>query len=185
MQRQILRRSLLVLLGVLLMTVAWGYLRPNPGKDRQGDDFALTVRRNTVAPSRTAPLTTLQVGRLDQVRPAVVAGRDLWRFVDPPPRRTVAVTAETAGTSLPARLPEPSSQPVVVAPELPLEYLGNFGPPGMRVAVFSDGKRVRNALEGDVIDGRFRVARIGYESVEIELLGYPGLPAKRLSVRRR
>jgi hypothetical protein len=70
-------------------------------------------------------------------------------------------------------------------PEFAMEYLGNFGPADKRLAVFNDGKKIYNALEGEVIDGKFVVARIGYESVDIGFVGFPDWPVKRLSVRRR
>jgi hypothetical protein len=66
-----------------------------------------------------------------------------------------------------------------------MEYLGNFGPKEKRIAVFSDGKDVHNAREGDVIDQKFIVARIGLESVDIKFVGFPDWPAKRLGVRSR
>ena len=69
-------------------------------------------------------------------------------------------------------------------PEFTMEYLGNFGPPSRRVAVFSDGKKIHNALEGEVIDNKFIVARIGYESVDIRFVGFPDTPAQRLGIRR-
>jgi hypothetical protein len=69
-------------------------------------------------------------------------------------------------------------------PEFTMQYLGNFGPSNRRVAVFSDGKKIHNALEGEVIENKFIVARIGYESVDIGFVGFPNTPMKRLGVRR-
>ena len=68
-------------------------------------------------------------------------------------------------------------------PEFTWEYLGNFGPANKRIAVFSDGKQVYNAQEGEVLERKFIVARIGYESVDIKFVGFPAEPAKRLSHR--
>ena len=67
-------------------------------------------------------------------------------------------------------------------PEFTLRYLGNFGPGGRRIAVFSDGGTIYNAFEGDVLEGRFEVARIGYESVEIRYVGFPDVPALRVGI---
>ena len=69
-------------------------------------------------------------------------------------------------------------------PPFTMQYLGNFGTRDRKLAVFSDGKKTRNALEGEVIDNKFIVARIGYESVDIRFVGFPDVPAKRLGVRQ-
>jgi hypothetical protein len=66
-----------------------------------------------------------------------------------------------------------------------MEYLGHFGPPNKRIAVFSNGKAEITAQEGEIIDNKFIVARIGYESVDIRFVGFPDWPAKRLGVRSR
>ena len=70
-------------------------------------------------------------------------------------------------------------------PEFTMEYLGNFGPPNKKIAVFSDGKKIYNTVEGEVIENKFIVAHIGYESVDIRFVNFPDTPAKRLGVRRR
>lgn len=69
--------------------------------------------------------------------------------------------------------------------EFTMEYLGNFGPGDKKIAVFTDGKKIYNAVQGDVLENKFIVARIGYESVDIRFVGFPDWPAKRLGVRRR
>ena len=60
--------------------------------------------------------------------------------------------------------------------------MGNFGPAQRRIAVFTDGNDIINAQEGEVIAGKFIVARIGYESVDIRFVGFPQWPAQRLAV---
>lgn len=70
-------------------------------------------------------------------------------------------------------------------PEFTMEYLGNFGPPERKIAVFANGPKTYNVLEGGVIENKFIVARIGYESVDIRFVGFPDWPAKRVGVRRR
>jgi hypothetical protein len=143
-------------------------------------------------------VAVLRVADLDRVPPDMKVGRDPWRFVDPPPtpvkppppppppsadelrrmeeeRRRAEEAARQA--AIEAAKPKP--------PEFAMEYLGNFGPPERKIAVFSDGRKTYNALEGEVIENKFIVARIGYESVDIRFVGFPDWPAKRLGVRRR
>ena len=59
------------------------------------------------------------------------------------------------------------------------KYLGSYD---KQIAVFAHGKAVFNALEGDVIDKKFIVAHIGYESVDIRFVGFPDAPARRIGV---
>ncbi len=66
-----------------------------------------------------------------------------------------------------------------------MEYMGFFGPADKKIAVFIDGKKQINVLEGDKIQNQFIVERIGYESVDIRFVGFPDVPAKRVGVRRR
>ncbi|HSU82370.1 MAG TPA: hypothetical protein VLR69_08105, partial [Thermoanaerobaculia bacterium] len=51
--------------------------------------------------------------------------------------------------------------------------------------VFTNGKAIFNQQEGDVIDNKFIVAHIGYESVDIRFVGFPDVPAKRVGVTPR
>jgi hypothetical protein len=61
-------------------------------------------------------------------------------------------------------------------------YLGSFGSPERRIAVFSDGKTIYNATRGDTLGGKFVVHAIGYESVDLTFVGFPDVPPERLAV---
>ena len=53
-----------------------------------------------------------------------------------------------------------------------LKFIGIVEAPdsvGM-VAVLSDGRSVYHGTQGDIIEGRYRIVRIGLESIEIEVL---------------
>jgi hypothetical protein len=177
------RLWILIVLGAVLMIVAWIVPSLPPSEESKGSPV------RAASPSRVVPhpegrMMALLAAKLDAARATSAAGRDPWRFVDPPPSRpSPAEPAALAEAPRPvaAPLPSPDAKP----PEIPLEYLGHFGPSHKKIAVLSDGKRIYNALEGDVVGGRFIVARIGYESVEIQFLGFPGRPARRLGVRSR
>jgi hypothetical protein len=193
---------------------AWIYLRPLLGfggddaaapapaaraPGEPGDEPAAPSR--PLRESHTAHpgdhVAALRVPDLDRVPGEARVGRDPWRFVDPPPppppppppvhvptaaelealRRAQEEAAERARlAAIEAAKPRP--------PEFTMDYLGRFGPPEKKIAVFSNGKRTVNALEGQVIDNKFIVARIGYESVDIKFVNFPETPAKRLGVRK-
>jgi len=214
------QRNLLIVLGVLLLIVAWIYLRPLLGMGGDDEVIIPAAQRPAVSiddeggsplaqrsaagePSHGAHpgdrVSVLRMADLERVPPVLKAGRDPWRFVDPPPpppvmprppsaeelrrmeeeRRRAEEAARLAAAEAArlAAIPKP--------PEFNMEYLGFFGPPEKKIAVFSNGKTTVNALEGAVIDNKFIVAHIGYESVDIRFVGFPGTPPKRLGVRRR
>lgn len=69
-------------------------------------------------------------------------------------------------------------------PPIPLRYIGFFDEAGdkPRIAVLSDGRgSVFNGREGDIIDGRYRLERIGTESAELAYLDGRGRQTLRLS----
>ncbi len=89
---------------------------------------------------------------------------------EPPTKAPVAIT--------PAPVP-----PAAAPPPIPLKFIGLVeGPAGTgRLAVLSDGRFVYQGREGDIIDGRYRLVRIGVESVVIEHLDGRGRQTLRLS----
>lgn len=143
-------------------------------------------------------VAVLKMASLDHVLTDPKVGRDPWRFVDPPPppppaphvpsaaelheqelarqRAAAAAAAAAAEAARVAAIPKP--------PEFTLDYLGNFGPPDKKIAVFGNGKRTVNAQEGQVLDKEFIVARIGYESVDIKYVKFPEVQPKRIGLRK-
>ncbi len=179
---------LLIALAAALLTAARQWIRPLG----LGRENTATV---SIAPHRQAGragirsgdrIASLNTVDLERVRSGGLGGRDPWRFVDPAPIHTLR--AGTQGPVVqPAAQPEPSA-PAPPGPhpeEFNLRYLGRFGPPDKQIAVFTSGARVFNLQEGEVIDGKFIVARIGYESVDIRFVGFPDVPAKRVVVKPR
>lgn len=142
----------------------------------------------------------LDVAALEAVPGTYTPGRDPWRFgeVPPPPptpeeiaeqrRRAEEAEARRRAAEEQARIqaeqieqlaaqPPPPPQP----PAFTMRYLGSFGPPSRRIAVFSDEKGIYNVREGGVLQGKFLVAHIGYESVDIQFVGFPDAPPRRLA----
>jgi hypothetical protein len=91
----------------------------------------------------------------------------------PPPRQQQPARERPAAPPRPAA-PQP--------PAVELVYLGSFGLPGREIAVFSDGKEIINAFQGDVVQREFVIRRIGFESADIGFVNFPEVPAKRLAV---
>ncbi len=77
--------------------------------------------------------------------------------------------------------PVPSGPPP--PPPIPLRYIGYVGSAGGSLtASFSDGRgNVIPAKEGDIIEGRYKVLRIGADSVELAYVDGRGRQTIRLS----
>ncbi|MCH9648515.1 MAG: hypothetical protein K0U98_09765 [Deltaproteobacteria bacterium] len=132
-----------------------------------------------------AEATEARILHLEALEPQAASfetGRNLWDFYvppppppPPPPVRQVQPRQQQRRTA-----PVDTGPPPVRVPTISFEYLGSFGPKRRRIAVFSDRNGILNALEGTVIDSKFRVAKIGFESVYIEYVDFPEVEAKQL-----
>lgn len=109
-------------------------------------------------------------------------GRDPFRYgavpTPPPPPPTPPPPPPPPVVVVPAPPPPP---PVPQPPSAAhLRYLGSFGPPEARIAVVVSGDQLHNVRQGAVLEGRFIVQEIGYESLAIGFVGFPGAPMQRL-----
>jgi hypothetical protein len=204
-------KLLLGLLGFVALFAVWTTMGPGSEDEaaapvRQGayDEDTEPVNRSLPGAGRAASaqprveqVEELQVAALT-IRPGeYTPGRDPWRFVDPPPPKPPPPPPPPSAAELEARRraeeeaarlraemlrqqQEEAAKPK--PPPFTMSYLGNFGPPNRRFAVFSDGKTIYNAREGEVLAGKFIVADIGYESVDIRFVGFPDWPPQRLAV---
>ena len=109
------------------------------------------------------------------------ADRNLFRFKSraaPPP-------APAGGRPVkPPTPPVPDGpQPTPQVPPIPLKFIGILEVPGQsqRVAVLSDPRGVYHGREGDIIEGRYRILRIGSESIELAYVDGRARQTLRLS----
>lgn len=132
------------------------------------------------APGMKAP--EVHLGALEAQRPQPVTGdRDLFRFkskAPPPPAAPVRVDRR------PDLTPGPLDPPP--APQLPpitFKFIGivETGDRSAKIAVLSDGRSVLQGREGDIIEGRYRILRIGVESIEMAYLDGRGRQTIRLT----
>jgi hypothetical protein len=141
----------------------------------------------------------LHLAELQRTPEEYHAGRDPWSFPAPPPPPPAPTpkpptAAELARQRLlqeqldaQRRAAEAAAAAEAAKPKPPpftLKYLGRFGTAAHPIAAFSDGKTVYDVQQGEVIGGKFIVAQIGYESVEIRFVGFPDVPPQRLPVGR-
>lgn len=188
-----MNRRLMILLGLLAASALLAILL---GVDVGGGADAPVVsdvrsgppsRRGTQGEATASEVVALHSGPLDDVPSEYEPGRNPFRFYQapkPPP--------EPAPEPEPRPAPEPVEQapapdPVPQGPQPPpieLDFLGSFGPEERPIAVFTDGEQIHNVRLGDVIDGKFRVIRVGYESVDLAFVDFPEVPAERLPIGR-
>lgn len=186
------RRGLLLLLG-LLVAVAAVRFWPGP----EPEVAASSPRRPGVVPagrpggtptaSEEIPALALGQGR-GEIGGEVV--RNVFAFHVPPtptPRPVpptptpfpVPGMAQFVGPRLPT--PTPTATPII-PPAIPYRALGIFGPREKPIVTFEDGPRLINAREGDVLDGRFILRRVGRESVDFAFVGLPPEITRRIPV---
>jgi hypothetical protein len=118
----------------------------------------------------------IDLARLEVERPETAAGkRDLFRF------GAAAGGEEAERAPAPTEAPEPVATPPIEAvatpppgpPPLNLKYLGSVeNRAGVKVAVLmTDRKEVLTGQMGETVANRYRIARIGLESVDLEDVG--------------
>jgi hypothetical protein len=66
-------------------------------------------------------------------------------------------------------------------PMIPLKYFGFMDTPTGKIASLSDCRATMRGREGDIIDGRYRLVRIGVESVVMEYLDGTGRTTIRMT----
>lgn len=172
------RRRLVVLLGILglVLLVAVYRFWPSSGPSTSGSSAARAAGRASGPSAITAPDVHLDALDEDRPRPVDEPQRDLFRFRQkppaPPPTRTATTAPGASGPSGPPALPPIS-----------LRFIGIVEAPqqGQKIAILTDGRGIYKGHEGDIIEGRYRLLRIGVESVEMAYLDGRGRQTIRLS----
>jgi hypothetical protein len=107
--------------------------------------------------------------------------RNLFRFkpkAAPPPPPSVARPLPPPAPVVPAGPPPPPA-----VPPISLKFIGIMGPAdGEKIAILSDGRNAPfTGKEGAIIEGRYRILKIGVESVEIAYVDGRGRQTIRLT----
>jgi len=179
-------RALLGLLGVVVfLGLIFGGDR---GKSRGSGGERLDARvARQRADASNGPLVTdvvpLDLARLEPAGGSFEIGRDPFRFgpidAPPPPRRAPR-------TEDPAPPPPPPPPPIPVGPKPPstahLTFLGSFGEPERQIAVVTSGEEIFNVRIGEVLEGKFVVEEIGFESLDLGFVDFPEASSTRLPV---
>jgi hypothetical protein len=167
-------KGLLGLLAVAAVAVTGWALRHS--------DAAPAVLGRPRAERPLPPVPRIDLARIDAPRGETLAGRrNLFAFgaaepeEDQTPPASVAMPPATS-TGGAAGLPAGAVASLPVTPSLPplnLKYIGSVeNKAGIKVAVLlTDRREVLTGQAGQVVANRYRIARIGLESVDLEDVG--------------
>ena len=170
------RQLLLAVLAVVLAVVvyyAWpGTSRQStPSSNQRAAGTSGAVRDRTARGAAPQPTTDVHLEALEAERPKPgPTERNLFRFREKPPPPPPGAGRGTPAPDVPIiTVPTGPPQPPPLPP-INLKFLGLVGqvPGKPKIAIFSDGSGPPQfAKEGDVVLGRYRVLKIGEESVEV------------------
>jgi len=205
-------KMLLAVLGIVLLFAVWRWIAPALGMGGgetigSKDDYANLTTSVGHVPGAGREPERREVNEVVDLRASDLGGsvrdyrpgRDPWRYQLPPPPPTPPPPPPPSAEELRLRAEaerklremREAQQAVAAAeaakpkpPPFTLKYLGKFGPTNEPIAVFTDGKDILNVKQGAVIEGKFIVGQIGYESVEIQFVGFPNWPSQRLPIGR-
>ena len=125
------------------------------------------LRDNTMSQQQLAALDpTLRVEQLERSRQVSYSGesRNIFQFYTPPPSEPAPapVVPTPAPRSPSSRAPQPLT--------IPLKFYGIASRPGnlQKKAFLTDGEEIFIGEEGDLIAKRYKIIRIGVNSIEVE-----------------
>jgi hypothetical protein len=185
------RRQALVLAGLALVLGVVTYVTSRSGS-QAGAGPAPSNRPGARPEKKTEPPVVDVKLELLQTEhdPLEAPERNLFRFKPKPPPapppRPVAPPPKpgdaASSGSVPVPVPMPTGPPPL--PPIALKFIGILDAPGQspRVAILSDTRgNVFHGKEGAIIEGRYKVLKIGVESVELSYIDGRGRQTIRLS----
>ncbi len=171
------RRRELALASIALVVLAIAvWTQRAGGRPSNTGTPASTPAGNPGQTGQKPPVAGVNLDALEAERPEPDEGtRNPFRFKQTP------VTTPQPSTGVKPPPPQPSiAAPVVTGPpemqpppRIMLKYIGDVADPlkaGGKIAVLTDGRNVFQGREGEVIEGRYRIVRIGVESVDLAYL---------------
>ena len=183
------RQLVLAALAVVLMAVIVRLVWPDTSaarsatSNRTGGAASAPARRTQAGPAAPAgPGVHLDALNAERPKPER-AERNLFRFKPkapppaPPPPPTRPVQQQPVMPVAPAGPPPPPP----LAP-ITLKFIGVIGPDTAKIAILSDGRNPPFlGKEGAIIEGRYRILKIGVESVELAYTDGRGRQTIRLT----
>lgn len=136
------------------------------------------------ARSAAAPVAAVKLEALSAERqPPSDTPRNPFRYqpkAAPPSPKPVGAAPPAEVSGEPSKPAAPSGPPP--PPPIPLKFIGILERAnGVKWAVLSDGKVTMHGRDGDIIDGRYRIVKIGTESIELTYADGRGRQVIRLT----
>lgn len=179
-RRLVMLASILAIVSAIGLYQLWTPATP-PGVPAPRPAARGGARAGTGKAAVSAPDVHLHALKAEKPAPDGDPHRDLFRFnarrAPEQPARAQAAPAppprtESAGPPAPPPLPP-----------IAMRFIGlvEGADQARRIAILSDGRGIYQGREGDIIEGRYRILRIGVESVEMAYLDGRGRQTIRLS----
>jgi len=187
-RRQLMLGALVVVLLVVIYRL-WTVTSPEPvaasNRSGGGAPAAAATRAGrgagTTAAQGEAPDVHLEALDAERVRPGA-GERNLFRFKPPPPPPPPPPPKPVQTAPVNTAPPQPNLPPPV--PPITLKFIGIIESPthARKIAVLSDGRNPPfQGEEGAIIEGRYRILKIGVESVELAYVDGRGRQTIRLT----
>ena len=169
---------------VALGLAAWSLWPSTPMPTPPAQTAARARNLRGGAPAETGPVAPVRLTELTASRDDPgQAGRNPFRFKPkpappPPPRPPAAEVTEAPRPSEPTGPPPPRPVPPIALKLIGVLERAN----GVKWAVLSDGKSApMYGKDGDIIDGRYLIVKIGTESIEMTHANGQGRQVIRLT----
>lgn len=181
-------RRQLGILGVLLLILLLAIVYNRDAEPVIATTATPLRAQSTARAPHGLEVDAVRLDALARTRPEPEAGaRNPFRFrAAAPPAPTEPSSASRPGpgqasTAAPAGPVVPTGPPP--PPPIALKFIGvvEQAPSHLKLAVLSDGRNVFYGKEGDTIEGRYRIERIGVESIEMAYVDGRGRQTLRLS----
>lgn len=166
----------------MVVLAIWSMWPPTPAPSAASSSAAArTGERQSNGPAATVAPVKLEALTAERQPPGETP-RNPFRYqpkAPPPPPPRVAAPPAAADVE-PAKPVAPAGPPPT--PPIPLKFIGVLTRAnGVQWAVLSDGKAPMHGREGDIIDGRYRIVKIGTESIELTYVDGRGRQVVRLT----
>jgi hypothetical protein len=175
-QQMWLLAGLVAVLGALVIFVVLPAVSGGSGSPASVPGPAGAQPATPAAAKPTTPRRDVVDVHLDRLGVSIAepteGGRNPFRMgAAPPTPGQAAAAARPTGPPVPAGPPVPvGPPPPPPVPPIALKFIGIVTASGQagKIAVLTDGKNVFSGKEQEVVDGRYRIVRIGEESIQVE-----------------
>jgi hypothetical protein len=181
------QKQLLAGLGVVLVAVFIFQVLPlMMGGDQQAAKRTTetpAAAQQRVARGPQGAVEEVRLGKLEQEWPAPgETRRNPFTMAPAPPPPSAASNAAASKPAEPVVTEPTGPPPPPPIPPITLKFIGVISSDTLgKIAGLSDGKFVYRGREGQIVEGRYRIVKIGEESIQIEYVNGTGRQTIRLS----